>query len=189
MCETIQEASAGIFKAQNRSAAPVRVTLVGVYHDLQWTDLTHRETHRKRYQQIITDEVGHSLRAAVLEEAGNNEHRSFARQLADKREVLYQNIDIGQDARAKIEHIDINGLCLEGNTMRENIHARAWNMAREHHMMESVRIEVFKVMNTEKEGRVLVICGLSHLDAIHEHLAAWAPDVPVVGHVFHHIAP
>ncbi len=191
VCETIQCADSGILQVQIRPTARVHVTLVGVYHTLQWTELNGDETRQKRYQRIITEEVRHSLCAAVLEEAGDNESPSFAKRLADEHKVSYRNIDIGRHERATIKHIDINGPCLWGiavdsNTMLENIYARAWNMVREYHMIQSVRNEVDTVMLSDKGGRVLVICGLSHLDAIRGHL----PDgVTVGGNVFHEIAP
>lgn len=99
------------------------------------------------------------------------------------KNVRYQNIDVSASVRQELRYqrqSDPSQLM----SMIDDIYARSWNLVREWHMIQTINAVVNKMLGSGG-GRVLVICGLFHLDAIKRHLPE---HVTIDGDLFYTMA-
>lgn len=163
----IEQADLGCFDFEPRPPLDVEVAIIGVDHSLQWTQEDENNGDLRRYREIVSREIASCV--AVLEEAAEHENRSFAKQIAGESSVRYVNIDIPQAIQTQVHHQGLQGKPGDDTDPLDDLYARAWNLVREHHMREEVHREVTRV-RCGSGGKILVICGLFHIDAIRRYL-------------------
>lgn len=164
----MQKAELGCFEVVPRPPSGVQVAIIGADHSLQWKDAVEDGSgDLSHYREIVKREIASC--DAVLEEAGEHENRSFAQDVADKEGVRYLNIDIPHATQEQVRHQGLRPDPGHDIDPLDNLYARAWNFVREHHMREVVRSEVIRVRCDDHGGKILVICGLFHIDAIQRY--------------------
>lgn len=163
----IEQADFGCFDFEPRPPSDVQVAIIGVDHSLQWTHADENSSDLSRYRRIVRGEIASCV--AVLEEAAEHENSSFAKQIAGESSVRYVNFDIPHGIREQVHHLGLQREPGDDTDPLDDLYARAWNFVREHHMRKMVHDEVTRV-RCGSGGKILVICGLFHIDAIKRYL-------------------
>jgi hypothetical protein len=112
---------------------------------------------------------------------------SLAKQIAAEMNIRYENIDVPASTREGLYYQrrePLNDDHTAKIDMMDDVYARSWNLVREWHMIQSINAVVNPLLNSSG-GRILVICGLLHVEAIKRHLPA---EVTVDGGLFYTMA-